>query len=201
MRALVAVLLLASAPAWPAQVPAGCGTLCGSWQLDAAHSDPAEATLDQALAGYRDPRPKRTRHGGSGDPLADIEAGAIDALGPIHDRPGRDMLRDDLLPLVRAPQALTLAADGKAILIRTGERSQRKLSPGEPHSRVDAEGTAKIRCTWQSGRLVVSEVYDRKRRYTETFELQRADGSLVVTREIERPGLKALRVRFVYRPG
>lgn len=194
-------MLLASAAAWSSQ-PVGCGTLCGSWQLDASRSDAAESTLDQALAGYRDPKPKRIRRGGSGgDPLADIEAGAIDALGPIHDRPERDLLRSDLLPLVRAPQALTLGAQGKDILIRSGERTQRKLSPGEPHSRVDAEGTAKIRCTWQAGRLVVSEIYDRKRRYVETFELQRADGSLVVTREIERPGLKVLRVRFVYRPG
>ena len=133
------------------------------------------------------------------DPIGQIEAEAERSLGPIHDRLGRDDLRAELQHLLAAPQMLRLDARLREILILGDRNPERRLTPGEPHARVDAIGTATIKVSWKSGQLQVTEVYDRKRAYSETYALQRADGSLLVTREVRRPGMKALRVKSVYR--
>ena len=120
-------------------------------------------------------------------------------MGPIHDRLGRDDLRAELLRLLAPPQDLRVDSQRTMIMIRGDKSPERRLTPGEPHARVDAGGTARIAVAWKSGHLLVTETYDRKRAYSETYALQRADGSLLVTREVRRPGMKALRLKSVYR--
>jgi hypothetical protein len=199
MRTLVAALLFLSLPAWPAASTPACANLCGSWQLDAQRSEVAATVLDAALLDYSEPKAKRPRTRNSSDPVGQIVDEMERSLGPIHDRPGRADLRAELLRLLSAPNQLNFDTGASDIVIRSDNKLERRLSPGAPHSRIDEEGTATIRCSWDAGRLMVSERYDRKRQYAETYVVQRADGSLLVTREVRRPGLKTLRLRTVYR--
>jgi len=201
MRIVAAALLFLALPAWSATPVPACAALCGQWQMDASRSDALAPALDSALAEYKDPRPKRSKDRSDTDPFGQIEAEAERALGPIHDRLGRDDLRAELQLLLAAPQLLRLDARRSDILILGDRNPERRLTPGEPHVRVDAIGTAKIKASWKSGQLLVTETYDRKRAYSETYALQRADGSLLVTREVRRPGMKALRLKSVYRRG
>lgn len=197
MKRLLAALLLAIAsPAAMAEV-SGCASLCGRWQLDAAQSTAVAPAVDAALDSYTDPRAKHLRKGKANDPVDQIRVDMERSLGPIHDRPQRDDLRSELLTLLGAPPQLNLDARGSDIVIQGGELT-RRLSPGTPRARVDAIGTAKISASWKSGRLTVTERYDRKRIYSETYA-QRDDGALLVTREVKRPGLKQLRIVSVYR--
>jgi hypothetical protein len=119
------------------------------------------------------------------------------SIGPILDRPRRSDLRAELLPQVTPPPMVSFAQDGNDILI-SGRGFSHRYTVGRPHARVDAVGTARIKVSWKSGSLVVSENYGHGRGSTESYSLRRTDGALVVTREIRRPGLKALRLLAVY---
>lgn len=199
MRILIAALLIITAlPVLAAPAPSGCGTLCGSWQLDAGSREAALAAVEASLAKYKDPRPTRQSMPSANDPIEGIRAEMENSLGPIQRRPGREGLKAELLPRVMPPEKLVIEARGTDIILRTPERSERRLSPGVSHARVDAEGTAKIQCSWSDGKLIVSDKYDRRRQSIETYAVQRKDGTLVVTLEMRRPGLKALRIHSVY---
>jgi hypothetical protein len=198
MRTFVAALLL-SLPAWSATTAPACASLCGKWLLDVQRSDVAATVLDAALLEYNEPKAKRPNTRSSSDPVRQIEDEMERSLGPIHDRPGRVELRAELLRLLSTPNMLSFDAGGADIVIRGDSTLERRLTPSKPHSRIDEEGTATIRSSWDAGRLLVSERYDRRRQYTETYLVQRTDGTLLVTREVRRPGLKQLRLRAVYR--
>jgi hypothetical protein len=197
MKRLLAALLLAIALPAAAVDPSGCASLCGRWQLDLSQSTAVAPAVDAALDSYADPRAKRLRKGKANDPVDQINMDMERSLGPIHDRPQRNDLRSELLTLLGAPAQLNLDARGSDIVIQGGELT-RRLSPGTPRARVDAIGTAKISASWKSGRLTVTERYDRKRIYSETYA-QRDDGTLLVTRDVKRPGLKPLHIVSVYR--
>jgi hypothetical protein len=198
MRIVAAALLFISLPIWSAAPAPACAALCGQWQMDASRSEAIAPALDMALAEYKDPRPRRNKDVGD-NPIGQIQAEAERSLGPIHDRLGRDDLRAELQHLLAVPQLLRLDGRRSEILILGDKSPERRLTPGEPHARVDAIGTATIHVSWKSGQLLITEKYDRKRAYSETYALQRADGSLLVTREVRRPGMKALRLKSVYR--
>lgn len=200
MRTLLALLLFTALPAMAAQPPSGCGRLCGQWVLDPSHSDAAEAALDTALATYKEPKARRERGMRGDGPVGDVVADMERSIGPIFDRPQRDDLRIELLPLVTPPASLQFDRRNAEILIRAPGRGERRITVGSPHSRVDAAGTAKISASWKAGALLIRERYDRKREYLETYTLQR-DGTLLVTRVLERPGLKTLRLRALYQRG
>jgi hypothetical protein len=91
-----------------------------------------------------------------------------------------------------------LGEQGKQVLIRWGDNPERHLFPGEPHSRVDAQGTAKIRSEWKKDSLTINESYGSKREQTETYALL-PDGTLQLTRVVERPEAKTMRLRSIYR--
>jgi hypothetical protein len=205
MRKLLAALLVVALPSWAAQ-PVGCGTLCGNWRLDTTATAAVGPAVDAALKSYNDPRAKRpqrsqrSREGFPEDTVDQIETAMERSLGPILDRPVRDDLRSELLSLLEPPALLNLDARGADLLIQGDSQLARRLTPGTPKARVTAAGTATILSTWKkSDRLTITERYDRKRRYFETYALQAADGTLLVTREVQRPGLKALRLQAVYR--
>jgi hypothetical protein len=193
------ICLLAGTAASTAMA-ADCGELCGRWRLDPAASDPVEARLDAALAAYRESR----HHVDNSDPYSlkgAAEQELRESLGPINDRPDRDELRTQLLAVLTPPETLQITLAGQEILLGADDRAARRYSPGEPHARVDAFGTATIKTAFSAGKLTISEKYDRKREYVEAYGVVRADGTLVVTRTISRPGLKPLVLRSVYRPG
>lgn len=202
MKRLLAALVVLALPAW-ASAPTGCARLCGQWLLDAAQSAAVEPAVDAALKSYEDPRPRRgprIHSDGtvSGDTRDQLEADMERSIGPIHNRPFRDELRDELLAVLATPSRLNLDARGGEILIAGENQPARRLSPGTPKARVNAQGLAKINATLKADRLTITEQYDRKRRYTETYLLQDG-GTLLVTREVQRPGMKALRIQSVYR--
>ena len=132
---------------------------------------------------------------------AAAEAELQDSLGPITRPPGPGPLRNQLLALLTPPETLQITLAGQEILIGADDRTARRYSPGEPHARVDAFGTATIKTALTPGKLTITERYDRKREYLETYAVLRTDGTLVVTRTITRPGIKPLLLRSVYRPG
>ena len=198
MKRLLAALLVTALPAWSA-TPAGCATLCGNWQLETTLSDTVEPMVDAVLSTYKAPRAKRIPNAGADDMAGRINEEMERSLGPIHARPGRAELRGELLLRLAVPQKLTLEGRGEGLAIQGDGSLARRIAPGTPHSRVDANGTAKIRSSWKSGALVVGEDYGRKNSYTETYALQRKDATLLVTRDVRRPGMKPLRIRSVYR--
>ncbi len=107
--------------------------------------------------------------------------------------------REQLLEALTAPATVTLGEQGRQILIQFPDEPVRRLLVDRTHTRVDSRGTAEIRSTWRpDDSLRVAESRGRKRMQAEVYALQ-PDGTLVVTREVERPGLKRVRVRAVYR--
>jgi hypothetical protein len=198
MKRLLAALLLATLPAWGA-TPSGCATLCGSWQLDTVLSAAVEPVVDAALAEYRPPRAKRIPNASQDDMIGRIEEEMERSLGPIHNRPGRADLRGELLQRLEVPQKLSLEGRGDGLSIQGDGTLSRRITPGTPHARVDSNGTAKIRSSWKSAALVITEKYGRSNSYTETYAVQRSDDTLLVTREVRRPGMKILKIRSVYR--
>ncbi|MEO8314680.1 MAG: hypothetical protein ABI645_07785 [Pseudomonadota bacterium] len=203
MKRILAALLVMALPVGAAQ-QAGCGALCGDWHLDATLSSAVGPAVDEALRSYNDPRARRaprsqrSRDGNLESTVEQIDAAMERSLGPILDRPVRADLRSELMSLLAPPAQLNLGARGTDFLIQSNKQVARKVSPGTPKARVDANGTAKILATWKSDRLQITEKYDRKRKYFETYSLQAA-GTLLVTRVVERPGMKSLRIQSVYR--
>ena len=202
MKIAAGLLLLGimALPALAEDVPPGCAWLCGTWVLDADHSDSAAAVVDAALAKYKEPEPRKPRRPRGDNPVAQADAQAEDALQPMYDRPLKAQMRARLLALATSPTSLVLAEQGEEILIRPAGGLERHAFPDEPHSRVDDEGTAKIRTEWKKDALVIDESYGHGRGQTETYTLLR-DGTLQVTRIVERPGVKKLELRSLYRRG
>lgn len=176
MGRVLALMLVMALPVSAGEAPPGCAWLCGDWALDASRSDPVEALIDDAMKDYEEPRP--------GDR-----------------RPTGEQMRAELRTLLLPPATIALAEQGEAIVIRAAGQTGRTLSVSHTQERTDDAGTAEIRTSWRSDdSLQVSESYDRRRNHTENYALQR-DGMLVVTREVERPGVKRIRARSFYRRG
>jgi len=173
--------------------PAPCPP-CGEWALDVGSSDDAQAAVETALKGYKPPRMRRPRF-----TPGDIDSeSAAEVENSLFLPPGarRQELRDELGRLARIPPTLKLRQEGGDIVIDQGPNDRRRFTPGEPHSRVDTRGTARIVAKLDRGALSVSEQYDGK---TENRESYRADAAgLTVTRVIERRGLPTVTVHSRY---
>lgn len=177
------LLLLVALPVWAKEMPPGCAWLCGNWVFDATQSDPSEAVVDAALEKYKEPSGSRR----SPQP------------GATFDSPdGKAEFRAKLLADIKPPAALVLGERGNEILIKIEGAPDRRVFPGEPHSRVDSQGTAKIRADWKKDALVIEERYSGKLGQTETYALL-SDGTLQLTRVFERPGAKDMQQRLAYR--
>jgi hypothetical protein len=176
----------------------GCGELCGNWQLNASASDKLAPILDAAFQRYKVPRQKLRRSTNTRDIDAMSRDALDEALGPRLQRPEGDELRADLTKILTSPLTLSFGTKASDLVIAAGEHNSRRLTPGEPHTRVDTEGTARIRSEWLQGHLVITEKYDRSRNSRDTYLIQPRDGSLLITRSIVRPGLPVITVRSVY---
>ncbi|MET0291438.1 MAG: hypothetical protein ABW136_03670 [Steroidobacteraceae bacterium] len=198
LGSLVLALTLAGA-AFAATKPIPCKP-CGAWQLDPAASDNIDRALDKSFAEYKPPRPKHLRA-----PRGDIEAEAtaefefqLDRMPGPEDRP---QLRAELVKLLTSPNTLRLREDRDDIVIEAAGGPTRRVSPGEPHARVDSLGTAKIDSRWRSGALTIKEDYRRKTVNQESYAIDPGSGRLKVTRSVTRPGLPTVTVHSVYQPG
>jgi hypothetical protein len=214
MKRIAGALLLALwvLPMHAADAPSGCAWLCGSWVLDADHSESAEGQIDAALAKYKTPKPRRAPRpdssmgpmgpmgpGGARGPQDDEDAGPPPFTPPSVPQ-DKSSLRAQLLGELAASASLVVGQEGEAILMRAADGAERRAYPGTPHSLTNSSGTTKIVTTWKSNALVVREDRGGRRKFTETFALQ-ADGNLQVTRVLQHPGLKELRVSAIYRRG
>ena len=200
MQKILWPLLLAALPVWASDAPSGCARLCGNWTLDATRSESADAAVDAALEKYKEPK----AHKQAVMPLnPDQPLSATNTqvyLGPIAGPPTKAEMRSRLLALLAPPASLTVAANGDEILIRPPGGPERHAFPGEPHSRIDAEGTATIHTQWEKDTLVIDETYRHGYWQTDSFA-PLADGTLQLTRVVDRPGVSKLRLRAVYRRG
>ena len=182
-----------------AQAPTECPP-CGSWELDVAASQPADAAIESAMLKYKEPKIPR-RRAPRGDLVAETEAEFENSL---DERPGparRNNLREELLKLLQSPATLRLRQDRDDIVIEAQGGPTRRVTPGEPHDRVDARGTARIVSNWRKpATLTVAETYSRKTSNRETYALDARSGSLLVTRTVERVGLPDVIVHSSYRP-
>ena len=124
-----------------------------------------------------------------------------ESLRPDFTRLQREELRSELEQMMRQPSELRIAASGKDIRVASSTGPGDRLTPGEPHSRVDRYGSAKISTNWKGSRLVVVERYDRKNQQETTFSLRSSDGALEVLQVITRSGLPRVSFRSVYRNG
>lgn len=211
---MLALVFMAANAGTAADAPKGCAQLCGNWMLDAAGGESPEQLVDAAMERYRVPRqngPRFARSGevpASGSQTPDAgppDAGdATDARDDADNRPAmhspRETMRDELVAALRPPAGLTFSDKGKEILLRAAGGPERRMFPGEPHSRVDSRGTARIRSDWKKGALTTIEDFGRGRTNTETYAPQ-PDGTLQLSLVLERPGIKPLRLRAVYRRG
>jgi hypothetical protein len=200
MKRMLWVLAFMALPAGAVDAPSGCARLCGNWVLDAARSEPAEPVIDAALDKYKEPAPPKRRRPPREDPLDPAPDLADEPPARPPEHTFKAQLRTQLLATLTQPESLEVAARGDEILIRTPGTLERRLFPGEPHSRVDSTGTTRIDTEWKQGALVVKETEGRKHKRTETWT-QLPDGALQVTLVVERPDLATLHLRAFYRPG
>jgi len=197
MRLVASVIaLLLPLAALGAATPLDCRP-CGQWQLDASASEAAGPAIDAAMARYKPPRPRRFRSN-SGDVALDTEAEFQASLEERHGPAERRRLRADLESLLSSPARLSLRLEGKDVLIEAEGGSRRRVTPGEPHARVDELGTAEISSSLRGTTLTVREEYRRKTENREVYALDAGKGLLQVTRTVRRPGLPAVVVRSTY---
>jgi len=203
MRRMLGLLWLIALPVWADDAPSGCGRLCGSWVLDASRSEPAEAAIDAALDNYQDPappRPHNPRMEDYGLPADSASASAQSSRPERPARPVRTELRTQLLEQLTPPASLVVSANDDEVVLHPSAGPERHAFPGEPHTRVDAQGTATIHTKWKHQALVIDEHYGPRHDQTDTLVVL-PDGTLQITREVERPGVKLLTLRSVYRRG
>jgi hypothetical protein len=137
-------------------------------------------------------------------PRGDIDAEAaaefeyqLDRMAGPEDSP---QLRAEVTRLLVAPATLRLREERSDIVIEAAGGPTRRLSPGEPHARVDSLGTARITSRWRSGALTIEEDYRRRTVNRESYAVD-GSGKLKVTRSVTRPGLPTVTVHSVYQPG
>lgn len=195
-----AALLLAFAPVLaPASPAMTCEALCGTaWQLDPAASDDPAAAIQTAVLAYKEEKPRRPRGFTSDlDSLARAEDEA--SLGPMFLRPRRDELRLELVRRLTIPEQVRISVVGEDVLVDEARGSPRRFTPGEPHARVDSQGTATIRAVWNRKTLVIREDYGRSVSNRETYALDSHGLQLIVTRVLERPKMPNITLHSVYR--
>ena len=192
-------LLLAAAPGWATASGINCTGLCDeSWQLDTAASDDPAKAIETAVLAYKEEKPKRPR-GHTSDLASMYRAEDEASLGPLFLRPRREELRQELVRRLTIPPQLRLSVVHGDILVDESRGSPRRFTPGEPHARVDAQGTANIRANWSGNKLVIREDYGRKISNRETYALDSHGLQLIVTRVLERPAMPDITLRSVYR--
>ena len=194
---LLAVSWLAMGTGSALAAAAPCSKLCGSWTLLAGESSDVAAVIADAVAGYREEK-IRTMHHRTADLAVLAQAELDESLGPLRMRPQRDDLHKQLTQQLVIPEHLNLSLADAIVVLDEQRGSPRRFEAGEPYSRVDSIGTAKITIRRQSDELLVKEDYGRSRSNRELYKVAPKGDRLVVTRTIDRPGLKTLVVHSVY---
>lgn len=195
MLALVGPVLLAQT----AQAQSlHCDKLCANWALDAAASTDVSAAIDAAVESYKEEKIRRIR---SGNDIASLERAELEeGLGPMRSRPQREELRTQLQHQLKVPTQLRLSVNDDVVLVDEGGTSPRRFEPGQPYSRVDSIGTAKITIRLQGSVFEVVENYGKGRSNRESYAVADKGVRLTVTRTLSRPGMKDIKIQSVYAP-
>jgi len=175
-----------------------CDKLCASWVLDPAASTDVAAAIDTAVESYKEEKVRRIRSGNDIESMARAEL--EEGLGPMRSRPQREELRTQLQGQLRVPDQVRLSVDDDVVLVDEGGKTPRRFEPGQPYSRVDSIGTAKITIRLQGSVFEVTENYGKGRSNRESYALAPKAGHLVVTRTLSRPGMKDVKIVSVYTP-
>ena len=199
------LLLLLACTAWTSPGTARaqtdpCARLCGAWSLDPAASTDVTTAIATTVDAYKEDKPRHARGLNSNDIAVLARAEVEESLGPLHSRPSRDELRDQLQRQVRVPATVSLRLDDDVLVVDEGGSSPRRFEPGRPYSRVDSVGTARITIRFKGPVFEVIEDYGKGRSNRETYAADTKGTRLVVTRAISRPGMKDLKVQSIYVP-
>lgn len=199
---LLAGMLALAGPALLAQTAQAqslrCDKLCANWVLDAAASTDVSAAIDAAVASYKEEKVRRIR---SGNDIASLERAELEeGLGPMRSRPQREELRTQLQQQLKVPGQLRLSVNDDVVLVDEGGTSPRRFEPGQPYSRVDSIGTAKITIRLQGSVFEVVENYGKGRSNRESYAAADKGARLTVTRTLSRPGMKDIKIQSVYAP-
>jgi hypothetical protein len=199
---LLAGMLALAGPALLAQTAQAqslrCDKLCASWVLDAAASTDVAAAIDAAVDTYKEEKVRRIR---SGNDIASLERAELEeGLGPMRLRPQREELRTQLQHQLKVPAQLRLSLNDDVVLVDEGGTSPRRFEPGQPYSRVDSIGTAKITIRLQGSVFEVVENYGKGRSNRESYAAADKGARLTVTRTLSRPGMKDIKIQSVYAP-
>jgi hypothetical protein len=181
-----------------AEQPSGCAQLCGSWVLDESLTEPVEPAVDAAMERYRVPRQNGPRIAGTGEWIAPEGDAAPADAPPAAGSQRLPGLREQLMTALAPPPSLAFSTSGKQILLRAGTNPERRIFPGEPRSRVDSRGTSRISADWKKGVLALTEDFGGSYRNAESYVVQ-PDGTLQLALVLDRPGVKQVRLRAVYR--
>ena len=113
-------------------------------------------------------------------------------------RPQREELRTQLQQQLKVPAQLRLSVNDDVVLVDEGGTSPRRFEPGQPYSRVDSIGTAKITIRLQGSVFEVVENYGKGRSNRESYAAPDKGARLTVTRTLSRPGMKDIKIQSVY---
>lgn len=198
---LTGLMSLAGAAALPQAALAQalrCDKLCASWTLDPGASTDISAAIDAAVESYKEEKVRRPRSGSDIESMARAEL--EEGLGPMRSRPQREELRTQLQGQLKVPERVRLAVDDDVVLVDEGGKAPRRFEPGQPYSRVDSIGTAKITIRLQGSVFEVTENYGKGRSNRESYAMAPKGGQLIVTRTLARPGMKDIKIISVYTP-
>lgn len=197
--AAVAVLSACGGPRLAADAPPGA-ELLGTWRLDAAASDDAEAIIAAAL-----PKPRRapSRPVLPDPPSRTDTPGALPPPGATR-RPEPEFGPGGPATFARAfaAPAATLRIGGsprEIVVDQDGRR--RRLAPGDetPYSVTDRFGTRNVRAGWEREEFVIVSRNSSGFELVERFRRGAAPDALVTTVTLNARGLDEIRVQSLYR--
>ena len=198
--------------------------LSGHWVVDPAMRADAEKLISDSLPKPRPPRRERaaTTDGGGRDPRPDSGDGGGGRGGrgggggqrrgqqqsgqsgqqPVSDRPtayGRESPAAFVRAFALPPMRLDLEQSTATVAVGTADR-RRSFVPGDedPRSVTDRFGSRHVQAGWQSDEFVIIAADGNRLNVREHYRLLPKD-LLEVNIEFQATGLKALKLRAVYR--
>jgi hypothetical protein len=198
--ALVAALSACGGPRLVAEAPPAV-ELRGTWRLDAAASDDAEAIIVAAL-----PKPQRTEPRA---PRPPDPPSRTDAPGALPPRGTTERREAEFGPA--GPGAFARAFAAPATTLRIGgsprelfveqDGRRRRVAPGDetPYSITDRYGTRSVRAGWERDELVIVSRNSSGFELEERFRRGAAPDTLATTVTLRARGLGKIRVQSLYR--
>jgi hypothetical protein len=200
VAASLAMLSACGGPRLAADAPPAV-ELRGTWRLDPAASDDAEAIIAAAL-----PKPRRAAPPPSSRPDAPPRADGTVALPPrrtaAREEPefGAGGARTFARAFAAPATTLRIGGSLREIEIEQDGR-RRRLAPGDdtPFSVTDRFGTRRVSAGWERDEFVIVSRNSSGFEVVERFRRGTAPDTLATTVTLKARGLETIRVRSLYR--